>query len=99
MNLKDMIKKIRYEILDKCYNDLTIIFYDGLIIFKLYDGDVQIQYNGDLEAIEVLGLKDWEDSNGELRGTEFSTIKDIYKVMECIKDNHEILDELLVNKD
>lgn len=100
MNLKDFIKKIRYEILDEAFNDLEIEFYDSLIIFKLYDGgDVQIQYTGDLDAIEVLGLKDWEDGTGNFRGTDLSTIKDIYKIMELIKDNHEVLDELLVNKD
>lgn len=100
MNLKDFIKKIRYEILDKNFNDLEIEFYDSLIIFKLYDGgDVQIQYTGDLDAIEVLGLKDWEDGTGNFRGTDLSTIKDIYKIMELIKDNHEVLDELLVDND
>ena len=96
MNLKDLIRKIKYEILDEAYNELTITFYEGLIIFKLYDeGDVEIQYTGDIDAIDVRGLKDWEDGAGNFRGTDFGTIKDIYKVMELIKDNHEVLDELL----
>lgn len=100
MNLTNFIKKIKYEILDSAFNDLEMVFYEDLIIFKLYDeGEVEIQYNGDLDAIEVRGLKDWEDGAGNFRGTDFSTIKDIYKIMELIKDNHEVLDNLLVNKD
>ena len=100
MNLKDFIKKIKYEILDEDFNELEITFYDNLIILKLYgEESIQIQYSGDIDAIEVLGLKDWEDKAGNFRGTDLSTIKDIYRIMELIKDNHEVLDELLDNED
>lgn len=95
MNLGDFIKKIKYEILDSGFNQLEVTFYEDMIRFKLYDDfDVVIEYNGDVDDMQVVGLTTTETNVGTY-GTDFGTIKDIYKVMELIKENHELLDVLL----
>lgn len=97
MNFSDFVKHIKYDILDPDFNDLAIDFCDKEIRFKLYDmGDVIIVYNGDVDDIKV-----YINDNSEvleLNGVPMSEIKDIYGIMEAIKDNSDMLDSFL-NKD
>lgn len=97
MNFGDFVKKIKTEILEDSFNDLEITFYDYMIRIKLYDSfDIVIEYNGDPDDIQVIGLQTIENKlNGELYGTDFSTIRDIYEIMKLIKENHKLLDEFL----
>ena len=98
MNFSDFVKHIRYNILDPDFNDLAIDFCDKEIRFKLYDmGDVIIVYNGDVDDIKVYMYED-DPEVLELNGVPMSEIKDIYGIMEAIKDNSDMLDSFL-NKD
>lgn len=92
MNFREFIKYLRFEVLDKDFNDLQVDFYDTEIRFKLYDiGDVIIVYNGDVDDIKVYMYEDREDVL-EMQGIPFAEIKDIYGVMKAIKENAEMLD-------
>lgn len=98
MNFSDFVKHIKYDILDPEFNDLDIDFCDKEIRFKLYDlEDVIIVYNGDVDDIKVYMYNDNPEVL-ELNGVPMSEIKDIYGIMEAIKDNSDMLDSFL-NKD
>ena len=98
MNFSDFVKYIKYNVLDPDFNDLAIDFCDKEIRFKLYDmGDVIIVYNGDVDDIKVYMYEN-DPEVLELNGVPMSEIKDIYGVMEAIKDNSDMLDSFL-NKD
>lgn len=98
MNFSDFVKHIKYNILDPEFNDLAIDFCDKEIRFKLYDmGDVIIVYNGDVDDIKVYMYED-DPEVLELNGVPMSEIKDIYGIMEAIKDNSDMLDSFL-NRD
>lgn len=87
----EFVKYIRKVVLEAPYNELKINIYDTEISFGLYDdGEIAIIYNGDVDDIKCDGLTD----NGGY-GHDMGTIKDIYKVMEAIKEHHEILDNLI----
>lgn len=91
-DFKDFIKYIKYEVLDKNFNELYVSFYENAIVFELYDTrTVAIEYNGDLDDITVCGLEDSEGDN-----VSFGVIKDVYGIMKAIKDNHDLLDEFLL---
>ena len=60
-------------------------------------GDVIIVYNGDVDDIKVYMYED-DPEVLELNGVPMSEIKDIYGIMEAIKDNNDMLDSFL-NKD
>lgn len=91
MNFKEFIKYLKEKGLDPDFNDLSVIFYDSVIIFELYETrTISIEYNGDVDDITVTGL---EASEGET--ISFSVIKDVYNVMQAIKDNHYMLNEFL----
>ena len=95
MNFSDFVKHIKYNVLDLEFNDLTIDFYDKEIRFKLYDmGDVIIVYNGDVDDIKVYMYED-DSEVLEFNGVPMSEIKDIYGIMEAIKDNSDMLDSFL----
>lgn len=90
-DFKDFIKYIKYEVLDKDFNEIYVSFYDNSIAFELYDSrTIAIEYCGDPDDITVCGL---EDTEGE--EIDFSVIKDVYGVMKAIKDNYDLLDEFL----
>ena len=92
MNFREFIKYLRFEVLDRDFNDLQVDFCDTEIRFKLYDmGDVIIVYNGDVDDIKVYMYENREDVL-EIQGIPFAEIKDIYGVMKAIKDNSEMLD-------
>ena len=85
--LSEFIKYIRKEILECPFDNLTIAFYDDEISFKLYDEeDVCIIYNGDIDDIQCEGLT---------MPTNMDTLKDVYGIMQAIKENHKILDNML----
>lgn len=95
MNFREFIKYLRFEVLDREFNDLQVDFYDTEIRFKLYDmGDVIIVYNGDVDDIKVYMYEDREDVL-EMQGIPFTEIKDIYGVMKAIKDNSVMLDRYI----
>ncbi len=88
MNFREFIKYLRFEVLDKDFNDLQVDFCDREIAFKLYDtANVEIVYNGCVEDIKVYGYNP-DNLNS---GMEFGEIKDIYGVMKAIKENSEML--------
>lgn len=90
-DFKDFIKYIKYEVLDKDFNEIYVSFYDNSIAFELYDSrTIAIEYCGDPDDITVCGL---EDAEGE--EIDFSVIKDVYGIMKAIKDNYDLLDEFL----
>ena len=60
-------------------------------------GDVIIVYNGDVDDIKVYMYED-DPEVLELNGVPMSEIKDIYGIMEAIKDNSDMLDSFL-NRD
>ena len=92
MNFSDFVKHIKYDILDPEFNDLDIDFCDKEIRFKLYDmGDVIIVYNGDVDDIKVYMYED-DPEVLELNGVSMSELKDIYGIMEGIKNNSDMLD-------
>lgn len=96
MNFREFIKYLRFEVLDRNFNDLQVDFCDTEIRFKLYDmGDVIIVYNGDVDDIKVYMYEDREDVL-ETQGIPFTEIKDIYRVMKAIKDNSEMLDTYII---
>ena len=96
MNFREFIKYLRFEVLDRDFNDLQVDFCDTEIRFKLYDmGDVIIVYNGDVDDIKVYMYEDREDVL-ETQGIPFTEIKDIYRVMKAIKDNSEMLDTYII---
>ncbi len=87
----EFVKYIKRVILEEPFNQLKISIYDDEIAFGLYDeGDIAIVYNGDPDDISCLGITD----NGG-HGLDMGTIKDVYKVMEAIKEHHKLLDSLL----
>lgn len=87
----EFVKYIRKVVLEAPYNELKIDVYDSEISFGLYDdGDIHVVYNGDVDDIKCYGLSD----NGGY-GHDMSTMKDIYRVMEAVKEYHTILDNLL----
>ena len=87
----EFVKYIKRVILEEPFNQLKISVYDDEIAFGLYDeGDITIVYNGDPDDISCLGITD----NGG-HGLDMGTIKDVYKVMEAVKEHHELLDSLL----
>ena len=91
MNFKEFIKYLKEKGLDPDFNDLSVMFYDPAIVFELYETrTISIEYNGDVDDITVTGL---EASEGET--ISFSVIKDVYNVMQAIKDNHYMLNEFL----
>jgi len=95
MNFNDFIYHIRYNLLDPEFNDLCVDFCDKEIRFKLYDmEDVVIVYNGDVDDIKVYLYDDNHDVV-EFNGVPFGEIRDIYAVMEAIKDNSKMLDEFI----
>ena len=90
-DFKDFIKYIKYEVLDKDFNEIYVSFYDNSITFELYDSrTIAIEYCGDPDDITVCGLEDAEGDE-----ISFSVIKDVYGVMKAIKDNYDLLDEFL----
>ena len=92
MNFREFIKYLRFEVLDRGFNDLQVDFYDTEIRIKLYNmGNVIIVYNGDVDDIKVYMYEDREDVL-ETQGIPFAEIKDVYGVMKAIKENAKMLD-------
>ena len=90
-DFKDFIKYIKYEVLDKDFNEIYVSFYDNSIAFELYDSrTIAIEYCGDPDDITVCGLEDAEGDE-----ISFSVIEDVYGIMKAIKDNYDLLDEFL----
>ena len=88
--LTDLLRHIKYDILDEMFNDLTFCLYDDGIAFELYDArEIAVVYEGDPDNVIVTGLESAEGPE-----VEFGVIKDVYGIMKAIKDNHEVLDEL-----
>ena len=95
MNFREFIKYLRFEVLDRDFNDLQVDFCDTEIRFKLYDmGDVIIVYNGDVDDIKVYMYEDREDVL-KTHGIPFTEIKDVFEVMKAIKDNAVMLDRYI----
>lgn len=87
----EFIKYLRRDVLEAPFNQLKINVYEGEVSFGLYDeGDICIIYNGDEDNITCMGIS---DNDGY--GLDMGTVKDVYKVMEAIKEHHELLDEFL----
>ena len=86
MNLTDLIRKIKYEVLTYPYNDLVVAFCNKTIEFRLFDSEeVVIIYDKEKEDIYLF------NECSSLGNLDYDTLKDVVNVMEVLIENKSAL--------
>lgn len=92
MNLTDLIKKIRNEIMETDDKDFSIKFADeNSILIYVWDGEFPIE-------IDLSRTKGREVfiSNEDFTALATDEVEELVKIMRCLQDNIEVLREVLV---
>ena len=93
----DLVKYIRFKILEKGYNELSVEFNDECVTFRLYDCEqVYISYL----PFECDSRRDYKIIVGGLNDTleDMTELTEIYRIVELIEKYRLIIDEELFGK-